>query len=114
MASKGGARPGAGRKPKAEKFKQPIAKAEKRIADRLPSLIDKMLDLADGVLVEETDLNGEKTVYQRPPDRVALIYLIDRIMGKPTEQIQQEISGKNGGPIAITEVLIERPVHNSE
>jgi hypothetical protein len=99
MAGKGGARPGAGRKPKAEKFKQPIAKAEKRIADRLPSLIDKMLDLADGVMVEEVDLSGEKTVYQRPPDRVALIYLIDRIMGKPTER--RELSGPERGPIPV-------------
>lgn len=27
---------------------------------------------------------------------------------------KKEITGKNGGPVAITEVLIERPVHRSE
>lgn len=89
----GGARPGAGRKPKDEKFKQPIAKAEKRIADRLPTLIDKMFELADGVLVEEISLTG-RAVYQKPPDYKALSYLIDRIMGKPTERQEVDLQGE--------------------
>lgn len=81
----GGARPGSGRKPKDEKFKQPIAKAEKQIADKLPWLIDKMLELADGVYVEKIGVNGTM-VYQQAPDYKALSYLVDRIMGKPTER----------------------------
>jgi hypothetical protein len=87
MGSNGGARPGAGRKPKDEKFKQPIAKAEKRIADRLPELIDNMFVLANGVLVEEINIvTGKPQIYRKPPDRAANQYLIDRIMGKPTER----------------------------
>jgi hypothetical protein len=85
MAQNGGARPGAGRKPKDEKFKQPIAKAEKRIADRLPWLVDKMMELAEGVAVEKPGLAGP-VVYQLPPDYKAIAYLIDRVMGKPTER----------------------------
>jgi hypothetical protein len=38
--------------------------------------------LADGVYVE--DEKGGR-VYQTPPDRAANIYLIDRILGRPTE-----------------------------
>lgn len=87
MAGKGGAREGAGRKPKAIKFEGQISKAERRIADRLPHLVDKMMELADGVFVEEyNSITNEKQVYQKPPDRAALQYLIDRIMGKPTER----------------------------
>lgn len=87
MGQNGGQRPGAGRKAKADKFKVPIAKAEQRIADRLPVLIDKMLELADGVPVEDVNpVTGEVSVYKTPPDRQALIYLIDRIMGKPTQR----------------------------
>jgi hypothetical protein len=89
----GGARPGAGRKPKDEKFKQPIAKAEKRIADRLPELVDNMLALSDGIWVEETTIDGKTRVYKRAPDRQANEYLINRIMGKPTERQEQEHSG---------------------
>lgn len=85
MGQNGGARPGAGRKPKAEKFKLPIAKAEKRIADKLPWLVDQMIELATGVLVEEIDREGVPRVYQKPPDRQAIEYLMNRIMGKPTD-----------------------------
>lgn len=97
MGQNGGARPGAGRKPKDEKFKLPIAKAEKRIADRLPLLIDRALELADGVTVQEVDKDGGVAVYTKPPDLKAIIYLVDRIMGKPTER--QEVSGPDGSPI---------------
>lgn len=99
MGQNGGARPGAGRKPKDEKFKLPIAKAEKRIADRLPSLIDRALELADGVTVQEVDKDGGIVVYTKPPDLKAIIYLVDRVMGKPTER--QEVSGPDGDPIGV-------------
>jgi len=37
--------------------------------------------------VESTGINGEPTVYQRPPDRASCEYLMDRIMGKPTQPL---------------------------
>lgn len=83
---RGGARPGAGRKPKDEKFKLPIAKAETKIADKLPWLVDQMMELATGVVVREMDADGTPRIYQRPPDRQAIVYLMDRIMGKPTDR----------------------------
>jgi len=90
----------AGRPRKAEKFAGPIADAEQQIADRLPDLIDRMFELADGVEVQEVDKKtGATKVYSRPPDRDAIRYLVDRILGKPTER--QEISGPDGGPIEM-------------
>ena len=86
MGQNGGARPGAGRKPKDEKFKLPIAKAEKKIADKLPWLVDQALELAAGVVVQEMDATGAPRIYQKPPDREAIKYLLDRIMGKPTDR----------------------------
>lgn len=98
MAGNGGARPGAGRPRKKDKYAGAITRAEKRIADKLPELIENMLTLAYGVLVEETNIvTGQPQVYQRAPDRAANEYLINRIMGKPTER--QEISGLDGEPI---------------
>ena len=82
----GGARPGAGRKPKPDKFKIPIAKAEQKIADKLPWLIDQAMELAEGVVIQEADKDGSPRIYQRPPDMNAIKYLVDRIMGKPTER----------------------------
>jgi hypothetical protein len=103
----GGARPGAGRKPKAEKYRPAINKAEKKIVDKLPSIVDSMIDLAEGVKVEEIDLlTGEPRVYSRPPDRAACQYLIDRILGKPVER--QEHTGENGGAIEIaTRIVVD-------
>lgn len=110
----GGARPNAGRKLKTDKFKQPIAKAEKRIADRLPELIDNMFHLAMGgyerveeqyapagslyvgsgahtrLMYPDKDPDElvlvKRTVSIADKDRTANQYLIDRIMGKPTER----------------------------
>ena len=98
----GGARPGAGRKPKAEQFKVPIAKAEKRIADRLPQLIDNMMTLADGVRLVDDETGA---VYQKPPDFKANAYLIDRIMGKPTERHEHDIDSEIA---ELLEVLTSR------
>ena len=81
----------AGRPARQDKFGRPIARAEKRIADRLPWLIDKEFELAEGVSVQTEGEDGETHIYQRPPDRMAIEYLLNRIMGKPTER--QEVSG---------------------
>jgi hypothetical protein len=105
----GGARSGAGRKPRAERFARPIATAEKRIADRLPRVIDALLDLAEGVQVEDVDSEGEKRTYSRPPDFKAASYLVDRILGKPTVAVEAEVSGPGGGPVEIREVTVEMP-----
>jgi len=99
VGTNGGARPGAGRKAKAEKFAGPIADAEKQIADRLPEIIDWMFELAEGVTVQESMPNGGTKTYTRPPDRQANEYLLNRIMGKPTEH--HEISGEDGAPIPV-------------
>jgi hypothetical protein len=84
---------GPGRPRKAEKFSGPIAKAEKQIADRLPQLIDNLLRLAEGVWVEETTPTGQRITYKTPPDRQSNEYLINRILGKPTERREDDVSG---------------------
>lgn len=98
-ANHGGARPGAGRKPKADLFATPIRRAEKRIADRLPFLVDKLMELSEGVLVEGTRMDGSPYVYRTPPDRQAATYLVDRIMGKPAQSV--DIGNKDGEPFEV-------------
>lgn len=91
MAFKKGNPGGPGRPRKADSHAGVIAAAEKKIADRLPSLLENMFALADGYWQEETDKDGKRIVYKTPPDFKANQYLLDRILGKPTER--QEISG---------------------
>ena len=100
----GGARSGAGRKPKDEKFKIPIAKAEKKIADKLPWLVDQALELAEGVVIQERDKDGTPRIYQRPPDMKAIAYLVDRIMGKATERKEIMSLDKPLGEMSVDEL----------
>ena len=118
---------GPGRPKKADKFAAPVARAEKQIADKLPSLIENMLHLANGGYerVEEqwapagslyigsgkdaTAMYPDKdpdelvlikrTVSIADKDRAANQYLIDRIMGKPVDR--KEVSGPDGGPVPV-------------
>jgi len=92
----GGARVGAGRPKKSEKYAGAVAKAEKRLADKLPQVADALLELALGVVVEELDKDsGERLVFAKAPDRAACEAVLNRIMGKPTERLeaQNDVSG---------------------
>jgi hypothetical protein len=53
-----------------------------------------MMELATGVLVQDTDREGEEFIYQKPPDYKAIAYLVDRIMGKPTERKEHSFPDK--------------------
>jgi hypothetical protein len=88
---------GPGRPANADKFAGAIAKADTRIAKNLVRYIENMEAIADGIFQEEQTEDGPRIVYQRPPDRAANEYLINRIMGKPTER--KELSGPDGEPL---------------
>lgn len=98
----GGPRPGSGRPRKADLYAKPIATAERRIADKLPWLIDQQMSLAEGVLVEKDTLEGP-VIYKTPPDRNAIEYLVNRIMGKPTEKSEQDVNLTGGVTILLPE-----------
>lgn len=55
------------------------------IADRLPDLVDNLLRLAAGVTVQEEDDKGNERIYLKPPCRQSNEYLVNRIMGKPSD-----------------------------
>lgn len=118
---------GPGRKRKTDKFARPIARAEKQIVDQLPALVANTLHLAHGGYerVEEEwqpaglvyvgtgefarrafpDLEPHVLVLVKrkvsiaDKDRQANEYLINRILGRPTER--QELSGPDGGPVEV-------------
>lgn len=111
----GGRRTGAGRPRKAVKYERQIAAAEDRIADTLAERLDALELLAAGGFEQISETwepaglifvgSGEFQSLAFPqlppdqlvcvkrvrsiaaPDRTANIYLIDRILGKPTQAI---------------------------
>jgi hypothetical protein len=64
----GGARPGAGRKPKALLYAREIAEAEGKIVAAVPALIDVLITAAKG------------------GDMAAARYVLDRVFGRVAEQ----------------------------
>ena len=86
----GGIRNGAGRKPRAKKALSEAAEksAQGIIQPWLQDLLTKLKELADGVLVAGKD----DKVYRVPPDRGAIEYLINRLMGRPTERVEAEVT----------------------
>ncbi len=99
MAHLGGPRPGAGRKPKGEKYQANILKAEKQIRDQLPLIVEAQIKLSLGLFEERITIDGTKVVYTVVPDRAAGQYLINRILGAPTQK--QEITGKDGAEFKV-------------
>lgn len=118
----------AGRPRKAERFASAIAAAEQQIADQLPKLLVNMLKLANGGYYEDelelqpagsvTVGSGEfasllypdkpadelvvvkKKRRRAAPDRKANEYLIDRILGRPTQAV--EIDADPDGSLELT------------
>jgi hypothetical protein len=56
---------------------------EKRITRLLGRCLNNLMALADGITVEKTDKDGQTKTYERPPDRGANEYILNRILGKP-------------------------------
>lgn len=69
----------------------------------MPQLIANMLVLADGVSVEKPVGDGETIVYRQPPDRAANEYLINRVMGKPTDKSEADVNLRGGVTIFLPE-----------
>lgn len=81
-----------------------IPTAEEEIRKVLPVLINRMLTLALGVYVLDAKVNQdsgevEQKVFRMPPDRQALQFLIENVIGKVPQRL--EMTGKDGGPLEI-------------
>lgn len=114
----GGARPNAGRKKKLDKHAHSVDAAEKQIRDRLPEIVDAQLKLALGgedIVTEKWQPAGlvttgsgeftslvfpdlpademvlvERTITKANKDRAAGQYLINRILGSPTQKVSMK------------------------
>src|SRR3954471_1516522 len=99
---RGGARPGAGRKPKpTTRIVNDVNRiARDKIGEWLPGLLDQLYALAVGVRMRDVRPDGsEVEYYETARDRQACEYLVNRVLGKPTER--QETSGVGGSPIPV-------------
>lgn len=91
----------------------PVQLAEAKIAAKLPWLVDKLIELVEGVEVERVDRQGQRRIYSQPPDRQAAEYLIDRVMGKSTQPVDvthdvEEIAAEFGVEPEYVSSVVER------
>ena len=84
----GGARLGAGRKKQVVKFASENELACAKISEKLPQLLDSMLTLCQ--THTEIGYTKDGTPYEMTvkPDRQAIEYLLNRLLGKPTETMR--------------------------
>ena len=89
---------------------------EKRVTKKIGSkgkyLTDKLFELIEGVyIVDKRGGKGGRDVryYQVPPNLNAIIYALDRVLGKPKQQIEQTQESKG---IILVEHVIRNLANN--
>jgi len=84
-------------------------KIEKRIGKKAILFTDKLMELAEGIYMEQivADENGvsSKKVYQKPPNKDVLIYLLDRVLGKPTVRKEIDVKEEKRGLILVQNII---------
>lgn len=81
-----------------------IPDVEETIKAELPILLQRMFDLAEGVVLAEPIWNEatqsyERRIYEQKPDRQALQFLIENVIGKVATRV--EMTGKDGEKLSI-------------
>src|SRR5205823_4423372 len=101
MQTHGGARPGSGRKPQSTKNALETKMVEDMIRARIASLTETMFELAQGAVIEYTDKAGNTYKCRRPPDRKALEYLLNRIIGAGDHNTDSEPPQSRGAVLIL-------------
>jgi len=75
----------------------------KRIGSKGKYLVDKIFELIDGVYIVDKVGGKEVRYYKVPPNLAAIIYALDRVLGKPKAHIEKEETKKG---IYVVESII--------
>ena len=79
-------------------------KVSKKIGQKGKYLTDKLFELIEGVYIVDKSVPGkELKYYQVPPNLNAIIYALDRVLGKPKQQIESTEEKK--GLILVEHVI---------
>lgn len=81
----------------------------KRIGRKGKYLVDKLFELIDGVYIVQKESGREIRYYKVPPSLTAIIYALDRVLGKP-KQFTEHSEEKRG--IILVEHVIKNLAMN--
>ncbi len=69
---------------------------DQKIEQALPGLIDGLINLSRGTKILEPTADDPLATYKVPPNRQAAEYLINRVLGRPTEAVAKDGAGGPG------------------
>lgn len=84
--------------------KEAHAQFVKEAQKHLPEMIDALIHVAKGIIIETENDDGTTRVYSKAPDVQALREYFDRIMGKP----KQDIGIEPGDDVDMTIIFTKR------
>jgi hypothetical protein len=79
-------------------------KVTKRIGQKGKYLVDKLFELIEGVYLTDKIGKHEIRYYKKPPNLQAIVYALDRVLGKPTQHVEQSDAKKG---IYVVEAIIK-------
>jgi hypothetical protein len=68
----------------------PDALIRKLVKPKVKMLILKCLEMAEGVKAVKTTRKGEEVIYQVPPDKDMILYLLDQYLGKSAQRKKKD------------------------
>src|SRR3990167_5633456 len=78
-------------------------KVSKKIGRKGKYLTDKLFELIEGVYVMDKRKDGNIKYYQVPPNLNAIIYALDRVLGKPVAR--SEITEEKKGVVLVEHII---------
>ena len=78
-------------------------KVSKKIGRKGKYLTDKLFELIEGVYVMDKRKDGNIKYYQVPPNLNAIIYALDRVLGKPVAR--SEVSEEKKGVVLVEHII---------
>lgn len=80
---------------------------QRKIGKRVKWLLDKSFELADGIYTIDARDPDKVKYYKKAPDLDAIIYLIDRLIGKPTAKTENKNTEEKKGVVAIQNMIVQ-------
>lgn len=77
----------------------------KRIGAKGKMLTDKLFELIEGVYIVEGSGKNQVRYYKVPPNLQAIIYALDRVLGKPKQEREKEAEKKG---VFVVESIIKK------
>ena len=78
-------------------------KVSKKIGRKGKYLTDKLFELIEGVYLMDKQKGGTIKYYQVPPNLNAIIYALDRVLGKPVAR--SEVSEEKKGVVLVEHII---------